>query len=101
MDDICINIDGVSHPILCGTCEEPVSFIGEADTKSGEVGCVGCGNIDSVQEVARLATGYAEDEAQLILNRMSQDAARKSKFMTFKGQTSHNEAHSFIVDLKL
>ncbi len=48
-----------------------------------------------------MALEYAKDEGQLILNRMAMDAAKKSKIMTFKGQTSHNKANLFIVDMKL
>lgn len=100
-DDICINIDGTSHPILCGTCKAKVAFIGEANADGGDVGCVSCGNVADVQEVANMAVEYAKDEGQLILNRMARDTARKSKIMTFKGQTSHDKAHRFVVDMKL
>ncbi len=100
-DDISISINEQSHPILCGTCQQPITFIGKADAESGEAGCVGCGNVADVKEVAQMAIEYAKDEGQLILNRMAKDTARKSKIMNFKGQTSHNKDHRFIVDLKL
>lgn len=100
-DDICININGISHPILCGTCREKVAFVGESDPNGGNVGCGDCGNVDNVQEVARIATEYAKDEGQLIINRMARDAARESKIMSFSGQTSHDKAYRFIVDLKI
>lgn len=100
-DDICININGISHPILCGTCKAKVAFIGEANADGGDVGCVDCGNIANVQQVAAMAVEYAKDEGQLILNRMARDTAKKSKIMTFKGQTSHDKAHRFVVDMKL
>ena len=100
-DDICININGTSHPILCGFCKEKVAFIGEAGPDSGDVGCVACGNVADVQEVAAMAVDYAKDEGQLMLNRMAQDAARQSKFMTFSGQVEHDKAHRFVVDLEL
>jgi len=100
-DTVSIAINGTSHPILCGICKEPVAFIGEADAEPRQVGCAGCGNIDDVEQVARMTAEYAKDEGQMILNRMARDAARKSKFMTFEGKTAHDKAHRFIVDLKL
>ncbi|MCZ4266041.1 hypothetical protein O4G73_13115 [Erythrobacter sp. G21629-S1] len=100
-DDVSISVNGVSHTILCGTCKKPIAFIGEADADSGEAGCNGCGNVASVQEVGKMAIDYAKDEGQLIINRMARDAAAKSKIMSFKGQTTHNKPHRFIVDLKL
>ena len=100
-DDICISVNEVSYPILCGTCKQPVAFIGEANADSGDVGCTACGNITDVQEVARLTLDYAKDEGQMIVNRLARDAARKSKIMSFSGQTTHNKVHRFIVDLKL
>ena len=100
MEDVSISVNGVSHPILCGICNKPIAFIGEADPQTCQAGCADCGNVADVQEVARLAIEYAKDEAQLMLNRAAQEAARKSKIMTFKGQTSHDKAHRFIVDLK-
>lgn len=101
MEDVSISVNGVSHPILCGLCHKPIAFIGEADPQTGQAGCADCSNVADVQEVARLAVEYAKDEAQLMLNRAAKEAARKSKIMTFKGQTSHDKAHRFIVDLKL
>ena len=101
VDSICIKINGISHPVLCAMCKSEVSFVGETDGKSGEAGCSKCANIADVHEVAAMAVEYAKDEGQLIINRMARDAARKSKFMTFKGQTSHDKAHRFIVDLKI
>lgn len=68
---------------------------------SGQVGCVDCNNVEDVQEVARIATEYAKDEGQLMVNRMARDAARDSKIMNFTGQTSHNKAYRFIVRFKL
>lgn len=101
MDDICISINEISHPVLCGLCNRPIAFFGEADDESRKAGCVPCGNVAEVDEVAKIAIEYAKDEGQLVLNRMAQDAARKAKFVNFKGQTSHNKTHRFIVDLKL
>jgi len=100
-DNPSISINGVSHPILCGSCKQAIAFVGEADAEGGEAGCIPCGNIADVQEVAQMAIEYAKDEGQLIVNRMARDAARKSKFMSFKGQTEHNKAHRFIVEFKL
>lgn len=101
-DDLTIAINGVSHPVLCGTCKEKIAFIGEANVETGQAGCVPCNNIANVQEVARIATEYAKNEAQLMVNRMARDAARKSKIMTFSGQTEHDKTYRFIVaDLKL
>lgn len=96
-DDICISVNGISHQILCGTCKAKVAFIGEANADGGDAGGVACGNIADVQEVAAIAVEYAKDEGQLMINRMARDTARKSKIMTFSGQTKHNKAHRFIV----
>lgn len=96
-----ISINGVSHPILCGICKQPIAFIGEANAEGGEAGCVQCGNVSRVQEVAQIAVQYAKDEGQLMVNRMARDAASKSKFMHFKGQTEHDKAHRFVVELQL
>jgi hypothetical protein len=96
-NDLSISINGVSHPVRCGTCKEKIAFIGEPDVETGEAGCAPCGNVADVKEVARIATEYAKDEAQLIINRMARDTARKSKIMTFSGQTEHDKAHRFIV----
>lgn len=101
MDDVSISVNGVSHPILCGICNAPIAFIGEADVETGKAGCADCGNIDDAQEVAKIAVQFAKDEGQLMLNRLARDTTRKSKFMTFKGQTEHDKTHRFIVDLKL
>lgn len=95
-----ISINGVSHPILCGACKQPIAFVGEPDLDAGKAGCTPCGNIADVKEVAQMAVQYAKDEGQLIFNRLAREAARKSKFMKFTGQTEHNEAHRFVVDLK-
>ena len=99
--DISISINGVSHTILCGTCEQPIAFVGETDGKSGDAGCVICGNVANVEQVAKIASEYATDEAQLMLNRMARDVASKSSFMTFKGKTEHDLAHRFIVQLQI
>ncbi|WDA11645.1 hypothetical protein [Paracoccus marcusii] len=97
-----ISINGVSHPILCGLCNTPIAYRGEADPDRGEVGCASCGNWADVKEAASIAIEYAKDEAQLAINRMAKEAARKSKFMTFKGQTSHNKSYRFVVgDLQI
>lgn len=96
-----ISINGISHPILCGTCNQPIAFIGEPDSDSREAGCVPCGNTAPVQEVAQLAVQYAKDEGQLMLNRAAKVAASKSKFMSFKGKTTHDRAHRFVVELQL
>ena len=100
-DTPAININGLSHDILCGTCKAPVAFRGEPDPDSGEVGCAFCDNWAAVKEAADIAVEYAKDEGQLMLNRMAQDTARKSKMMTFSGDTAHKKAHRFIVELKL
>ncbi|MEO1489123.1 MAG: hypothetical protein AAFR88_06775 [Pseudomonadota bacterium] len=100
-EEVSISINEVSHPILCGTCKKPIAFIGEADAETGEAGCLSCGNIANVQEVASMAIKYAKDEGQLQLNRMARDAARDSKVMNFSGQTEHNKPHRFVVDMKL
>lgn len=99
-EDVSISINGTSHTILCGTCQKPIAFIGESNADSGQAGCVPCGNVADVQEVGQMAVEYAEDELQLIINRAARDTACKSKFMSFSGQTEHNMAHRFIVELK-
>lgn len=100
MEDVSISINGVSHPVLCGLCKKPIAFVGEPDTETGQAGCADCGNVDDVKEVAQIAIEYAKNEGQLILNRMARDAARNSKIMSFKGQTAHDKAHKFIVEIK-
>lgn len=100
-DDITISVNDRSHPILCGTCRQPITFIGEANADSGEAGCVTCGNVADIKDVAAMAVEYAKDEGQLMLNRMARDVARNSKIMSFEGKTSHDKAHRFIVDLKI
>lgn len=99
--NISISINGVSHPVLCGTCKTPIAFVGEANTDTRDAGCVGCDNVTNIKEVADTAIEYAKDEGQLTLNRIARDAARKSKFMTFIGKTTHDKAYRFVVDLKL
>lgn len=101
-DQPSINVNGTSHPILCGFCKKPVAFRGEVDPQRGEIGCAACGNYAGVQEVASIAIQYAKDEGQLILNRMARDTARQSKLMTFSGQTEHNTTYRFVVgDLQI
>ncbi|MBQ0772516.1 MAG: hypothetical protein KBT59_11760 [Sphingomonadales bacterium] len=100
-DDISISINEQSHPILCGTCQQPIAFIGESNTDTGKAGCVPCDNIADIQEVLKMVAEYAKDEGQLMFNRMARDVARQSKIMSFEGQTSQNKAHRFVVDLKL
>ena len=100
-EDVSISVSGVSPPVLCGRCKQPIAFIGEPDADSGEAGCVACGNVANGQEVARTAVDYAKDEGQLIVNRAMRDAARGSKIMSFNGQTAHDKHHRFSVDLKL
>lgn len=100
-DDICISINGTSHPILCGSCKRKIAFIGKSDGDGGKAGCSTCTNVAEVQEVANSAVEYAKDEGQLILNRIAKETARKSKIMTFNGQTTHNKSHRFVVDLHL
>lgn len=99
--DITISINGVSHPILCGLCKAKVSFIGEPKDKTGQVGCARCRNVDSAQQVAKMAVEYAKDEGQLMFNRLARDTASQSSFMSFKGKTQHNKTHRFTVELKL
>lgn len=101
MEDVSISVNGASHPILCGLCQKPIAFIGEPNVDTGQAGCTDCGNVADVKDVAKMAVEYAKDEGQLILNRMARDVARKSKIMTFNGQTEHDKAHKFIVDLKI
>lgn len=98
-EDVSISINGVSHPVICGLCKQPIAFIGTADANSGDAGCASCDNIASVSEVAQMAVDYAKDEAQLMVNRMAQDVARQSKMMSFKGPTAHSKSHRFMVEL--
>lgn len=101
MDDVSISVNGISHPILCGKCHKPIAFIGDASAETGQAGCADCGNIADVQDVAKIAVDYARDEAQLMLNRVAKEVTRKSKVLSFKGPTSHNRAHQFVVDLTI
>ena len=96
-EDLSININGVSHPVRCGTCKEKIAFVGVPDVEAGQAGCVLCGNIADVQEVARIATDYAKAEAQLMINRVARDTALKSRIMSFSGQTEHDKTYRFIV----
>lgn len=98
-DEISINVNGKSHPILCGRCKKGITFIGESNADSGEAGCVNCGNIDVVQEVGRMAMEYVKDEGQMILNRAARDVARQSKIMSFTGQTKNDKAHRFVIEM--
>ncbi|WP_143535026.1 hypothetical protein [Roseivivax jejudonensis] len=97
-EPVSINIDGESCPVICARCKEPIFFIGEVDTEVGEVGCTACENVSPVKEAAREALDFAKAEAQLRLNQTLKDEARKSKFMTFSGQLSHNRTYRFLVD---
>lgn len=99
VSDICISIEGNSHRILCGECNRPIAYVAKSDGDPTNAGCVHCSNIAEIQEVADLAVEYAKDELQLRLNRHARDTARKSKIMSFKGQTEHNKRHRFTVDL--
>ncbi len=96
-----ININGTSQPIPCGTCQTPIAFSGEPKDETGNIACPRCGNSATAQEAARIAIEYAKDKGQLVLNRLARDAARKSKVMTFSGQTSHDKRYRFIVDLQI
>jgi len=99
--NITLSIEGKSHAILCGICKTPIAFIGEGNADAGEAGCIDCGNVDDVKEVAKLAVEYAKIEAQLMVNRLMRDTARGSKMMTFEGKTSHDKPHRFIVEFEL
>lgn len=87
------------HTILCGFCKAPVRRRVEGDPDS-QWGCAACGNWADYDEVRKTADQYFVDQAQLHLNRLARDAARKSKIMTFKGQTVSNKLYRFITDGK-
>ncbi|MDU9005739.1 hypothetical protein [Sedimentitalea todarodis] len=99
--EIGITVNGVSHSVLCGTCNQPISFVGKPDTEEGQAGCVACANIADVNEVAKIALAYAKHEAQLILNRSAKAMARESKIVTFSGKTEQDVKYRFVVDLKI
>ena len=96
-----LNINGTHYPILCGFCENPISERAESEGDGGNFGCVACGNWAHKDEVAGMVTEYAKNEGQLQLNRLARDAARKSKIMTFKGDTEHDQSYRFTVKFKL
>lgn len=101
-DTIDLNINGISHPILCGLCKAPIAFRGEPDIESGEAGCASCGNWNHIQEVVRISSEYAKDEGQLILNRAMREAARGNSFVAFDGQSAHDKSYRFVVgDLQI
>jgi len=92
-----VSIQGCSYRVNCGICNAPVTFRAELDPDSKDVGCASCGNWDSPDQVAAIAFEHAKDEAQLAVNRLARDAARKSKFMTFKGKTVNDKTYRFRV----
>lgn len=104
-DSITIGINGLSHPVLCGFCKEPIAKRVESDPDRGEAvpafGCAACDNWADKDQLTAMVFNYAKHEGQLRLNRLARDAARKSKVMTFRGQTEHDTTHPFIVDLQI
>lgn len=100
-DQPTISINGVSYPILCGFCHAPIGERVKADADGSEFGCAACGNWADRDQVAAMVTQYAKDEGQLILNRKARDAASKSKIMTFRSQTEHDQTHRFIIKFEL
>lgn len=94
--DIAITFEGEEHPILCGLCHQKVRLNGELDTDSAMIGCASCDNWASQKEVVKIATDYVVSEMQLALNRMMKETARKSKVLSFKGQTKQNKRYRFI-----
>lgn len=97
MEEISISVGGISHPILCGKCKQPVAFIGKPDVETGRAGCLNCDNVAGIREVASIAVEYAKEEAQLMLNRAAKEAASRSKIIKFQGPTSHTRDHRFVV----
>lgn len=96
-----ISINGSSHPILCGLCNKPIGFRAETDPdRQRQVGCIPCDNWAEVDQAGHIAVEFAKDEAQMILNRMMKDTARRSKMMTFKGKTQSDKKYRFVIDLK-
>ena len=74
-----VTIGGVSHTILCGLCNQPIAFIGEAKGDVRDAGCAACENSATVDEVVREVTEYFQHAGQLQLNRAARDAARGAK----------------------
>ncbi len=99
--DYSINLDGVSHPILCGFCRAPIGDRAEGGGDGKQIGCVACDNWGDPDEVGKLAAEFVKDDYQLAFNRMARDVAKNSKVMKFTGDTAHKRTHRFIADLKV
>ncbi|QCP88120.1 hypothetical protein EYE35_21110 [Cereibacter sphaeroides] len=89
-----------SYTILCGLCGAPVNHRVEGDPNS-DVGCSTCDNWAKHEEVMSIVSQYVHDETQAAINRSLKDAARGSKFMTFRGKTTNDKKYRFVVDLQL
>jgi hypothetical protein len=95
---ISMSINGTHRNILCGYCGTQLSWVGNADPKSGVVGCAACGNRDNVQKVVRTAMTYVQDDWQLLFNKLAADVSSEKPGITFSGSTKHKSKHRFIVD---
>ncbi|MEQ3671026.1 hypothetical protein [Pseudophaeobacter sp.] len=95
--DIAVSVDGTAHTILCGHCKAKVSLQGEIDTDTAMVGCADCDNWADQKKAFQIVGEYITSEMQLALNRVMKDTARKSKALSFEGQTTQNKRYRFIV----
>ncbi|WP_291733657.1 hypothetical protein [Leisingera sp. F5] len=97
---ICVSINGKDHPVLCGICEAPVSFVGATNGKTRDAGCTQCANVADILAVLAMAAEYTKDEEMLHLSQMAQGVPKTLNAMRVDGRTTHDQVYRFIVDLK-
>ncbi len=96
---ICLN--GINHQVLCGRCNKNIDVIGVADPTDGLAGCIGCGYIDNVREIAQSVVKFAKDEAEILIDLLAKkDSLEKiSKRPTHKVLRAHS--YRYVIQLKV
>lgn len=78
-EEVVIYVEGARRSILCGVCGKPVSLVGDGES---EAGCLDCGNIAPVEEVATVSKAFAE----AMLDPLRLDGARPGNTPTSEEQ---------------
>jgi len=96
---ICLN--GVRHQVLCGRCNNNINVIGVVDSTDCLAGCIGCGYIDNVREIAQSVVKFAKDEAEILIYLLvNKDSLEKiSKRSPNKARRAHS--YRYVIQLKV
>jgi Zn ribbon nucleic-acid-binding protein len=100
-EEVRVDLNGISHAVLCSKCLEKIEFIGKPDPEVGLAECTACGYIDDVREIARQTVQYVRYEAELMIKLLKATRILEGTPMSFFGEEPQQKNSKYIVHLKI